>query len=141
MGPPDQRATGHFHNQVLSGSAIHPFAHACFAIFSDQAGRVELGDEVVQVVVGLQDHVAPSAAVASAWTALSDKGLPVKSYTPFPSVPGLGVNLDFVDKHGNFAYREQMATIVMAGNTPRHSSVLISAKDCVATQEKEEGGG
>ena len=62
-------------------------------------GLIILGDEVVEVVVGLQNHAAAAAAVAAAGAALGDVGFAMERHAAFAAVPGPRVNFDFVNEH------------------------------------------
>lgn len=44
---------------------VHPFAHAELATLGEQAGLIELGDEVVEVVIRFEDHVATTSTIAT----------------------------------------------------------------------------
>ena len=58
-----------------------------------------LGDEVVEVVVGLQNHAAAAPAVAAARPALGDVGLAMECDAAFAAVPRACVNFNFVYEH------------------------------------------
>ena len=60
------------------------------AILRDQARNIVLPDEVVQVVVRLQNHVAAAPAIAAARAALGPELLPLKRNAAASSVPGAG---------------------------------------------------
>lgn len=96
---PNQGAAGDFDDQVFAGKAVHAFAATLVAIVGDQAGFVELADEIVQVVVGLEDHAAAATTVAAARPALGTVGFAREGDRAFSTVPGAGVNFDFVNKH------------------------------------------
>src|SRR6266404_4946834 len=96
---PHQRAARDPHQQILAGVAVHAFALAVLAIFRQQPWLIILRDEIVQVVIGLQDHVAAAAAITASRAALGPRRLPQKSDTTFSAVTGARENFDFVDKH------------------------------------------
>ncbi len=96
---PDEGAARDFDDEVFSGVAIHAFAQAGIAGFGDEARDVELADEVVQVVVGLENDVAAAAAVAAAGATLGDVGLAMEGDGAFAAVAGFGVNFYLINKH------------------------------------------
>ena len=53
----------------------------------DEARDVILADEIVQVVVGLQNHAAAPSAVAAARPALGDVSLAMERDAAFAAVP------------------------------------------------------
>ena len=79
--------------------AVHALALAAFADRRDEARDVILADEIVQVVVGLQNHAAAASAVAAARAALGDVSLAVERDTAFAAVSRLRVNFYFVNEH------------------------------------------
>ena len=79
--------------------AVHAFAQAVLAIRRNEARLIVLGDEVVEVVVGLQNHAAAPSAVAATGAAFGHEGFPMERDTAFATVPRPCVNLDFVNKH------------------------------------------
>src|SRR5579872_7499146 len=89
---PNNRAARDFYNQVGSRNAIHSFAHSRLTILSDQAGCVELGNQVVEIMVGLQNDVAAAAAVAAARAALWTKLFARKRHATFSAMAGAGIN-------------------------------------------------
>src|SRR5437660_638833 len=95
---PDQCAARDLNDQVLAGVPVHAFAHARFAGFGDEARRVKLGDQIVQVMVRLQDDVAATAAVAAAGAALGDKSFAMKRDAAFAAMAGAGIYFDLINK-------------------------------------------
>jgi len=79
--------------------AIHALAEAELTFLGDQARLIILGDEIIQVVVGQEDDVAASAAVAAAGAAFGPKLLALEGDAASPAVAGAGVNFDFVNEH------------------------------------------
>jgi hypothetical protein len=79
---------GNLDEQILAGVAVHALAHAGFAFRRDEARLIILRDEIVQVVVGLQNHAAAAPAVAAAGAALGDVGLAMERDAAFAAVPG-----------------------------------------------------
>ena len=67
----------------------------------DQPRLVILGDEIVQVVVGLQNHVAAATAVAAVGAALGTILLALESHAAFAAVARARVDFDFVNEHAN----------------------------------------
>src|SRR5207244_1094074 len=96
---PNQRAARDLYEQVFAGVAVHPFAHAVLAFLGNEPRLIILGDEVVQVVVGLQNHVAPAPAVAAGRAALGPGRFTEEGDAAFPAVSGARENFDFVDEH------------------------------------------
>ena len=70
------------------------------AILGDEAGHVELCDEIIEIMAGLQDHITATTAIATIGTALGHKCLPPKGHTTVPPVTGSGVYFYLIDKHG-----------------------------------------
>ncbi len=103
---PHERAAGNFDDQVFSRVAVHALAHARVAARRDEARDVILPDEIVEVVVGLQDHAAAASAVAAARAALGDVGLAMERDAAFAAVPRLRVNFYFVNEHDCFFQTE-----------------------------------
>jgi hypothetical protein len=71
-----------------------------FAVLGDQARLIKLRNEIIEVVTGLNDHIATTPAIAAAWATLWHKGLPAKSNTTPASVAGARVDFHLVDEHG-----------------------------------------
>ena len=69
------------------------------AVFGDQARDIKLGDEIVQIVAGLQDYVATPAAIAAIGTALGDKGFAAKGHTTSTTMAGAGINFHLINEH------------------------------------------
>ena len=57
------------------------------------------GEQVVEVVGRLKDHVAPFPAVAAIGATLGNVGLAAESNATGPAMTGTGVHFDFVDEH------------------------------------------
>ena len=96
---PNQGATGHLDDQILSGLAIHALALPHVSILGDQLWRVILGDQVVEVMVSLQNDVAAAPPVASAGPAFGAVGFPMEGHASTSAFAGAGEHFDFVDKH------------------------------------------
>jgi len=79
---------------------IHALAEAALAFGGNQSRLVVLSDEIVEVMVGLKDHIPTASAVAAARPALGDILLALKGDTAFAAVACSRINFDFVDKHG-----------------------------------------
>ena len=79
--------------------AIHALAHAGLAVLGDQAGDIILGDEIVQVMIGLQNHAAAATAIAAAGAAFGDVSFAMERDAAFATVAGARVDFDFVNKH------------------------------------------
>src|SRR5664280_1391729 len=88
---PDKRPTGHLHDQVLSRRPIHPFPQPVPAFFGDQAWLIKLPDQIVQIVVGLENHVASPAPVATVGPALGTVLLAAKGHAAFSTVTRSGI--------------------------------------------------
>jgi hypothetical protein len=96
---PDQSATGHFNHQILASGAIHAFAHAALAVGCDQSGLIKLSDEIIEVVVRLENHVAAATAVPAARTAFGHERFAMKRDCTLAAVSGARENLDLINKH------------------------------------------
>src|SRR6187399_2805701 len=79
--------------------AIHAFSHAALSNLRNQPRLVILRDQIVQVVVGLQNHAATATAVAAARTALRNISLAMESHRAFPTVSRSRKYFNFVDEH------------------------------------------
>ena len=105
-------------NPAVLNNLAWILAKAEDAVLRDQPRDVILLDQIVQVVVGLQNHAAAAAAVAAARPALGHERLAMKRHGTFAAVTGLGVNFDFVDEHGvirDGAYRIAWVDSVNSG--------------------------
>jgi len=80
---------------------IHAFSHAGLPRFGDQPGLVELVDEIVEIVAGLEDDVPTLAAIAAAGTAFGTVGLTMEGDASLSSMTSPGEDLDFINKHGS----------------------------------------
>jgi hypothetical protein len=87
------------HDKVLARRAVHAFAQAWLSVLRDQAGRVELGDEIVQIMVGLQNDIAASAAIAAAGAAFGTKRFAEKGHAAFAAMSRATENFNFIYKH------------------------------------------
>ena len=96
---PHQSAAGNFHEPVLAGLPIHSLAHPILAVLGYEARLIILADQVIQVVIGLKDHLATPSAVAPAGTAFGDESLPMKGHAAFAAMTGARIDFDLVDKH------------------------------------------
>ena len=76
--------------------AVHALVHAAFAHLGDEAGDVVLGDQIVEVMVGLENDAAAAAAIAAARATLGDKGFPMESDAPF-AARGINSAADYVE--------------------------------------------
>ena len=81
--------------------AVHTLAHARLAVPGDEPRDIVLRDEIVEVVVRLQRHVAAAPAVAAAGPALGDVGLAMEGDAALAAVPRLRVNFYLVDEHAD----------------------------------------
>jgi hypothetical protein len=79
--------------------SIHSFAQALLAFLGDETWLVVLIDQVIEIVIGFENDVATTAAVAAAGPAFGPVGLTMKGHGAFPTVAGLRINLDLVDEH------------------------------------------
>ena len=114
---PYERAAGNFDDEVLAGMAVHAIAHAESAVLRDEARLIILGDEIVQVVVGFEDHVAAAPAVAAAGSALRTILLALEGDAPFAAVAGPRVDLDLVNEHKKRRGRRLAAKGCPGGST------------------------
>ena len=97
--PPNERSDGNFNDQVLPGMPIHAFSQPGMAFLRNQPRLVKLRDQVIEVVIGLKNHVSPTPAVAAAGAALGTIGLAMKGHTAFAAVTGARVNFYLIDEH------------------------------------------
>jgi hypothetical protein len=72
-----------------------------FAVFGDQPWLIELSDQVVEVVIGLEYNVSAPSPVAAGRAALGSKRLPQKRNATTTSVAGAREDLDFINEHKN----------------------------------------
>jgi len=72
-----------------------------FAVLSDEARLIILRDEIVEVMVGLQNHAAAVPAVATTRAALGTKLLALERDTAFAAMPRPRVDFDFINEHAS----------------------------------------
>ena len=82
--------------------AVHAFAHPALALLGDEARLVVLIDEVVQIVIGLENHVTASPAIAAAGAAFGPGGFAMEGDAALAAAAGAGEDLDLIDKHASF---------------------------------------
>ena len=99
VDPPDDGSTRHLDNEVFAGLAIHALAHAALTTLCHQVRDEELLDQVVEIVVCLQDHIAASAAIATAGATFGNVSFAVKGDGTFSSMTGTGGNFDLINEH------------------------------------------
>ena len=99
VDPPDDGSTRHLDDQIFAGLAIHAFAHAALTTLCHQVRDEELLDQVVEIVVCLQDHIATSAAIATAGATFWDVSFTVKGDGTFSSMTSTGGNFDLINEH------------------------------------------
>ncbi len=115
---PDESAAGDFDDEVLAGVAVHALAHAELAMLGEESGLVELGDEVVEVVVGLEDDITAAAAVAAVGAALGAVGLAAEGDAALTAVAGAGEDLDLVDEHGWVKKKGEAMSLALGSDRP-----------------------
>ncbi len=79
---------------------IHALTHAGLSRLGDQSRLIELVDEVVEIVAGLEYNISPLAAVSTTGTTLGTIGFPMEGHAALTAVSGSGEDLDLVNKHG-----------------------------------------
>jgi hypothetical protein len=62
---------------------------------------IELVDEIVEVVAGLEDDVPTLAAIAAAGAAFGTVGLTMEGDASLSSMASSGKDLDLINKHGS----------------------------------------
>src|SRR5439155_12825404 len=77
----------------------HSFAHASFTVVGGQSRSIILRDQVIQIVVGSQNHVSSAPAISSARTALRDERFAMKGNAAFAPVSRASINVNFIDEH------------------------------------------
>jgi hypothetical protein len=97
--PPDESAAGDFNEEVRAGVTVHTLAETWFTALSEQTRLEVLGDEVVEIVIGLEDDIAAAPAIAAARAALGAIRFTQKRHAPFAAMAGAGEDLDFVNEH------------------------------------------
>lgn len=93
---------------------------------------VVLIDQVVQVVVGLQDDIAASAAVAATGTTLGSIGLAVECDASLSAMAGAGEYFNLINKHtkkqrarpADLALMKELLTLILGGVGGRSRSGL-----------------
>jgi len=96
---PDEGAARDFDEEISAGPTIHAFAETGFTALGEEARLEMLGDEVVEIVIGLQDDIAAATAVAAAGTTLGAIGFTEKGHTAFTPMAGAPENFDLVNEH------------------------------------------
>jgi len=79
--------------------AIHAFPHAELTVLGKQSRLIILRDEIIEVVVRLQNHVAPAPAITAVRPALGTILLAPESHAAFAAVARTRVDFDFVYEH------------------------------------------
>src|SRR5579862_194231 len=102
--------------------AIHAFAQAHFAVFRDEFGLVVLRDEIVQIVIGFEDHVAATPAIAAAGAAFGTILLARESHAASATVTRARVNFYLVDKHKNHSPTDCNTLARRPGETQKPAS-------------------
>jgi hypothetical protein len=70
---------------------------------SEKAGLIVLLDEIVEIVIGLENHVAPGPSIASAGASFGTRGFAQKRDAAAPSMPCTGMDPDLVNEHRGVA--------------------------------------
>ena len=96
---PDERAARHLDDELFATAPGFALALAGPTVLGVEVRGVVLRDEVVDVVVRLQNHVATLAAVAAARAALGLERFMRKGDATVAALAGPGLNLDCVDEH------------------------------------------
>jgi hypothetical protein len=96
---PDQSSDRHFDETVVPGVAIHALAQTLLAVLANEPGLIELGDEVVQVMISLENDVTPFAAISAAGASFRAVGFAMERHRAFAPVPGPGVNFYLINEH------------------------------------------
>ena len=96
---PDKCTAWHLDNELLATAPGLALAFAGPTVLGMEVRGVVLRDEVIDVVVRLQDHVATLAAVAAARSALRLERFMRKCDATVAALAGSGLNLDCVDEH------------------------------------------
>ena len=91
---PHQRAARHLDDELLAAAPGLALALAGPPVLGMEMRRIKLRDKIVDVVVGLQDDIAPFAAVATARPALGLEGFMRKRNASVAALAGPGLNLD-----------------------------------------------
>ena len=99
--------TGTFTDQILARRAVHALAQSRLAVLGDEPGIVELGHQIVQVVVGLKNDIAAAPAVAAAGAAFGPEGFPQKGDAAFAAVSGPPIDFDFINKHERYPQQKR----------------------------------
>ena len=91
---PHQRAARHLDDELLAAAPGLALALAGPPVLGVEMRRIKLRDKIVDVVVGLQDDIAPFAAVATARPALGLERFMRKRNASVAALAGPGLNLD-----------------------------------------------
>ena len=78
---------------------IHPVAHAELTILSEQARLIILRDQVIQVVVGFENHIAAASAITSARSTFGTILFALECDAPFAAMACASIDFDFVNEH------------------------------------------
>jgi len=97
-GPVDDRAYGNPHEGGPAASAVLSFAESVSAAARADERLEKECDKIVGIVVGLQNDVAAVAAVAAIRPAVRDKFFAAETAASVPTITGLGVNANLVNK-------------------------------------------
>src|SRR5262252_8725926 len=65
---PDDCSAGNFDDDILSRGAIHAFAETLVTVFGKEFRLIILPDQIVEIMIGFENHVAAAATVAAVGT-------------------------------------------------------------------------
>ena len=96
---PDEGPARDFDEEIGAGATIHAFAEAGFTSLGEEARLEMLGDEVIEIVIGLEDDIAAATAVATTGATLGAIGFAEKGHATFAAMAGARENLYLVNEH------------------------------------------
>jgi hypothetical protein len=96
---PDDGAARDLDDQILASTAVHTFAKAIATVLGDEPRVIELGNQVIDVMIRFEDHVPSASPVASVRAAFGAKRFAKERDAALAAVSGLRMNFDFVDEH------------------------------------------
>jgi hypothetical protein len=96
---PNEGPTRDFDEEIGAGPAIHAFAEAGFTSLGEQARLEMLGDEVIEIVIGLEDDIAAATAVAATGATLGAVRFAEKCHATLTPMAGPAENFYFVNEH------------------------------------------
>jgi hypothetical protein len=96
----DHRSYRYFHDLRDRAFPVHLLPLPVLTVFCLDDRLVEKVREIIDVNIGVQNHVAAAAAVSTIGSTFRHKFLAAKANATAPAISRLGENFNPIDKHG-----------------------------------------